>query len=634
MIRRFFLFVFLLASIVCNSYAQITDTTLYLLPVTISSTKSDLQQTTSHTELLDTSSYSRLTSSSIADLLNRESGLFVKSYGAGALATVSLRGSAAAHTAVYWNGFNIQSPMHGVADLSLIPAFLTDNIKLQYGGNGPLGGSGSLGGAIHLKQSNIYNNGLSVELLSTAGSFNHFREGVALGYGGKKFTNQTRYYHEQSKNNFPFRREFDFDKIIVHQKHAAYYTNGFSQDNTFQTGNHQFGIHAFYIQSFKEIPPLMNATISTAEQEDRNAHISANWQLNKKLFTFNLHAGYLTEQLNYNDSITKLTAKSNSMTALVEASIFFHLFKNHELTFSINGNETKARADGYEFYKYRDQLTPSGSYLFKLRKRISILLGISKELAQGNELPFLPSAGINYLFKNYFSVKANAAFVYRLPTLNDLYWQPGGNQNLKSEKGFVSDASLNFLLNRNNIDIELKTGVFNNKINNWIIWLPGENQIWSPDNVNRVWSRGLEVSGQLAYTFNKITFRCKANYEYVLSTNEKVRNDAMASLDKQLIYTPRIQSKIISSIIFHGYELHYNHSYTSYRYVTSDNNQFLTPYTVAELGLLKTFSLKHILLQWNFTVENVWDENYQMIAFYAMPGRHYETGILLKYNQK
>ena len=117
-----FLIVLFFFSMISESQCQIIDTAFYLQSVTIQATKAEVQQTTNRVELLDTSAYARLTSSSISDLLNRESGLFIKSYGAGALATVSLRGSAAAHTAVYWNGFNLQSPMHGVTDLSLIPA--------------------------------------------------------------------------------------------------------------------------------------------------------------------------------------------------------------------------------------------------------------------------------------------------------------------------------------------------------------------------------------------------------------------------------------------------------------------------------------------------------------------------------
>ncbi len=629
-----YLFVLFFFSAICASRGQVIDTAVYLLPVTIQATKAEVQHTTNRVELLDTSAYARLTSSSISDLLNRESGLFIKSYGAGALATVSLRGSAAAHTAVYWNGFNLQSPMHGVTDLSLIPSFLIDNVNVQYGGNGALGGSGSLGGAIHLKQNSFFDKGLQLQILSTVGSFGHYKEGVAVGYGGKKFTTQTRFYHEQAKNNFPYRREYDFDKITVKQTHAANYQNGFSQDNNFLFGNSQFGIYAFYIESFKQIPPLMNAIQSTAEEVDKNARVSANWQLNKKKYSLNMMTGYLTEQLNYNDSITKLYTKSNAASFVGEASILFHPFKYHVLRIGISRNSAIARADGYQEYKHREQLNATAAYQLNYKERLTLLLGLSKEFLQGHRLPLLPSAGAKFLFNNCFSAKLNAASVYRLPTLNDLYWQPGGNINLQPESGFVSDAAISFLADKKNFNLAFEIGGFNNKINNWIIWLPDDKQVWSPDNVNKVWSRGLEASGQLAIVFDKVFFRCKANYEYVLSTNEWVSNTTTSSLHKQLIYTPRIQSKIISSLSYKGFELHYNHSYTGYRYVTSDNEYFLQPFTVGEVGLLKTFYIKHVSLQWNITVQNVWDARYQVIAFYAIPGRHYETGILVTFGQK
>ena len=293
----------------------------------------------------------------------------------------------------------------------------------------------------------------------------------------------------------------------------------------------------------------------------------------------------------------------------------------------MNANKSQARADGYKRYKHRNQINSTFSYLFNYKQRFITLLSVSKELVQGKELPLLPSVGLKYLFKKYFAIKANAASVYRLPTLNDLYWQPGGNPNLQPEKGFVSDASANFYCDKKNYSLKLETGAFNNKINNWIIWLPNEKQIWSPENVNKVWSRGLEASAQIDFTFSNINFRCKANYEYLLSTNQKVRDDVSASLNKQLIYTPRIQSKILSAIAFHGFELHYNLSYTGYRYTISDNTEWLQPFMVAEAGLLKSFSYKHFKLDCNFTIENVWDEQYQVIAFYAMPGRHYEMGV-------
>ena len=59
----------------------------------------------------------------LGDLLSKKSHLFIKSYGIGSLATVSLRGSGSAHTQLNWNGISLNSCMNGSSDLSLFPLF-------------------------------------------------------------------------------------------------------------------------------------------------------------------------------------------------------------------------------------------------------------------------------------------------------------------------------------------------------------------------------------------------------------------------------------------------------------------------------------------------------------------------------
>ena len=44
---------------------------------------------------------------SIADVLSKNSALFIKTYAPGSLATTSMRGMGAQHTAVLWNGINL-----------------------------------------------------------------------------------------------------------------------------------------------------------------------------------------------------------------------------------------------------------------------------------------------------------------------------------------------------------------------------------------------------------------------------------------------------------------------------------------------------------------------------------------------
>ena len=53
------------------------------------------------------------------------------------------------------------------------------------------------------------------------------------------------------------------------------------------------------------------------------------------------------------------------------------------------------------------------------------------------------SAGIVFnLLKKELKLKGSTAYNYRFPSMNDLYWRPGGNPDVKPEEGYSYDASI------------------------------------------------------------------------------------------------------------------------------------------------------------------------------------------------
>ena len=64
---------------------------------------------------LDSSYLQTYSSASLADALQARTPLYLKSYGASGLSSVSFRGTSASHTAVLWNGLNISIPGVGGA---------------------------------------------------------------------------------------------------------------------------------------------------------------------------------------------------------------------------------------------------------------------------------------------------------------------------------------------------------------------------------------------------------------------------------------------------------------------------------------------------------------------------------------
>ena len=70
---------------------------------------------------VDSAALAQYRGGTAADVLGARLVLYIKNYGPGQLATLSLRGTSAQHTAVLWNGLNIALPTLGQNDLALLP---------------------------------------------------------------------------------------------------------------------------------------------------------------------------------------------------------------------------------------------------------------------------------------------------------------------------------------------------------------------------------------------------------------------------------------------------------------------------------------------------------------------------------
>lgn len=89
--------------------------------------------------------------------------------------------------------------------------------------------------------------------------------------------------------------------------------------------------------------------------------------------------------------------------------------------------------------------------------------------------PLIPAAFLDVtLWPRYgLMFKASIARNYRYPTLNDLYFQPGGNPNLAPEKGFTYDTGLEFTLKSDELfTLKGEATVFDSHIDDWILWIP------------------------------------------------------------------------------------------------------------------------------------------------------------------
>ena len=84
---------------------------------------------------------------------------------------------------------------------------------------------------------------------------------------------------------------------------------------------------------------------------------------------------------------------------------------------------------------------------------------------------------------------------FRFPTLNDLYFLPGGNPDLKKEHGISYDGGVSFAVGRGgSYSLHGEATWFDSYIDDWIVWLPTFKGFWTPKkNIKEVHAYGVEL---------------------------------------------------------------------------------------------------------------------------------------------
>lgn len=174
---------------------------------------------------------------------------------------------------------------------------------------------------------------------------------------------------------------------------------------------------------------------------------------------------------------------------------------------------------------------------------------------------------------------------FRFPSFNDLYWEPGGNINLKSETSVQADLNQEFSLN----GFKLSITPYYIKIDNMIRWIPTAFGYWAASNTEKVESYGLE--SQLSYqkSFNENhSVKLIAGYAYTKSVDLETQ--------KQLMYVPLHKFTSNVDYQYKFLNLFAQGMFNGLTYTTSDESKkyAIYPYFVMNAGVSATI-LKNIL---------------------------------------
>ena len=460
-----------------------------------------------------------LQSQGLTKVLQTESFISTRSYSPGGVANYSVRGSGSQHTQVVWDGIPINDPMLGQTDLSAVALNSVSGIRVLYGSAGLTNNSGGIGGTIELQPTQARKkDGLDVRLNLSAGSFGRYGVSLRVRDRYKIVFGTTTVEYQTAKNNFPYINESTLvDKARI-MEHAEIKTIGVSKSMGVQINpKNSVTARINYSQTDREFPPSMVMASTKEELFDRDIWASLKWQRLGNKSSLKVTASYIYGKQEYYDN------NEYTFNHLYQASknlIRYKLYLPYNLQLELGGDVFAEHAKSDSAYRsdthWRQWQAAFASLKYIPKKWMSAQILVREDVIDGTFSPVQGLVGVEVKPTKWLFVKGNVSRNFRAPTLNDLYWKPGGNQDLKSETGFSWEAGLGFKTKTKRFDLRFESTYFQSEIDNWIIWLP-DGSVWTPQNKRAVSSKGVEAKLTTSLKVGKAKLRLNGAYTWVQS---------------------------------------------------------------------------------------------------------------------
>ena len=618
---------------------------------------------------------------SIADVLTFNSSIFVKSYGRATLSTVAFRGTSPSHTQVTWNGMRINNPMLGMTDFSMIPSYFIDDASLLHGTSSVSETGGGLGGAVKLATKPAQNQGFGLQYVQGVGSFKTFDEFLRLTYGNKKWQLSTRAVYSSSPNEYEYlnhdKKEniYDENHNIIDQyypiernRSGSYKDLHILQEAYYNTGNgDRFGLSAWHINSNRELQMLTTDYGDETDFDNRQReqtfrgvlswdHLRSNWKVAAKAGYIHTWSAYDYQRDQGNGimaSMTRSRSKINTFYGQADGEYYLDkwlftasLSAHQHFVESRDKNIILQQGDkaivGYN--KGRIELSGSVSAKWRPTDRVGLSIVLREELFGDVFTPLIPAFFVDGVLSKRGNIvaKASVSRNFRFPTLNDLYFLPGGNPDLKKESGWTYDAGLSFAVGQSGVySLSGSASWFDSYVDDWILWLPTTKGFFSPRNIKSVHAYGVELDGDLAVALSRDWhLGLSGTFSWTPSINKgEPMSPADQSVGKQLPYVPEISATLTGELSFRSWSLLYKWCHYSERYTMSSNDLSLSghlpKYYMSNVTLGKQFSLPWADLSLKGVVNNLFNEEYLSVLSRPMPGINFEIflGITPKWKR-
>ena len=602
---------------------SITDTIYQIPDVVISASRRQHFKNDIKTDVFSQDELSPYAGESLGHFLTCNTALNVKAYGAGGVASVSLRGTSSSHVQVNWNGFPINSVTLGSADFSMIPVAGFDRVSVVYGAPGALYGSGTFGGAINLDSDLKPEKALNGSANVSYESLKTINGSASFHVGNNKLSWKVNAWGTFSENGFTY---YDYIRQSKRKQTDGEWSDAgviqqailkLSSSSTLEAG-------MWYQVKTYNIPSRIGST-SYESQKDSTLKLFAaykktasRWGLQVKAAFFNDEQSYI-QKASAQSAINSIESYINALQCYGDANFRYHLLPHLSIDAGIISTYIVADVSAYGERKVEKGLAAFTGLKYD-RNRFSLQTEVRKEWNSNFNSGLLPSFGIAWkMVPDNWILRANISQKFRKPTFNDLYWMPGGNPDLKPETGFSVEAgSLITVWKKENAKISTDIGLYWSEIKDMIVWLPS-GAYWMAKNYQGVRSAGMDAN--LLFDLQRARWKFHSSLMVTLN-HSMIKNDSCEAQEKML-YSPRVITSWGNRFSRGILDFTLWHHFTADRFY--GDNSLLDPYQIFDVQTGVKIPIGQGILGIHITVNNLTNTTYELIRLYPMPGRYWSV---------
>ena len=644
-------------------YAQTVDSTKTYHIEEVSVSAQRIRKEVIPVQMLAGEELQKLSVHSVADAIRYFSGIQIKDYGGiGGLKTVNIRGLGTQHVGVFYDGVQLGNAQNGQIDLGRFSLDNMEAVSLYNGQKSAIFQSAkdfASAGSIYMTARHpSFGEGQNYRLKGTfkTGSFGLVNPSVLLEHRLSKQVSgslSAEYMYTNGKYKFRYRQKNGYDITETRKNgdveaiRAEYGLFGDMQGGEWKA-------KAYLYNSERGLPGAAVRETGDFVHEDRQ------WDTNFFLQgSFRKHWGNYSLQTNGKYAYDYLHYLSDPRLDVTTMYVNNH-YRQHELYFSaanmlnilpfwsadvsVDFQWNKLNADLVNFVypcRYTALVAAATALHFERFKLQANLLGTFvhettkvPNAAAGDKHKYTPTVVASWQpFKNEdLNLRAFYKKIFRMPTLNDLYYTFIGNIDLNPEYTTQYDIGVTYSRKFRGgypVRLEFQADAYYNEVTDKIVAMPTSNQFrWTMVNLGYVEMRGVDVALQTEWHLLKdLKANLRVNYTY-----EKAQDFTDAKSDYyggQIPYIPWHSGSAVLNLSYRDWDMNYSFIYTGERYESSANipENYAKEWYTNDLSLSRRLHWKKMLWKLTAEVNNVFNQQYEVVQWYPMPGINFRFVI-------